>query len=203
MARHDSSYSRFVALAKVVLPLGALLLLATLFLFARRIDPDAAIPFAEVDVEQFAREARIGAPKFSGVTEDGVIVSLIADVARPDLGAPGRMIAEKLSAVFDMHDGSQITAVANTGTVDGPGGRMVLKGAVVITSSTGYTVNAEALDAALDRTSLHSADGPVTADGPPGHLEAGSLEVTRIPDNAGAYVLVFKDGVRLVYRPES
>ena len=56
MAAAGIAYSRFVALAKVVLPLAALRLFATLFLIARQIDPDAAIPFAEVDVEQFARD---------------------------------------------------------------------------------------------------------------------------------------------------
>lgn len=203
MAGRDNSYSRFVAWAKVVLPLGALGLLATLFLIARQIDPDAAIPFADVDVEQFAREARIGAPQFSGVTEDGAIVSLTAAVARPDPSAPGRMTAETLSAAFEMPDGSRITAVSARGAVDGPGEQITMAGGVEVTSSTGYRVLAEVLEAALDRTRLRSAGGPVVAEGPPGRIDAGALEISQKPGAEGGYVLVFKDGVRLVYQPGS
>lgn len=202
MAVSGNAYSRFVAWAKVVLPLGALALLATLFLIARQIDPDAAIPFADVDVEQFAREARIGAPRFSGVTGDGTVVSMSADVARPDPSEPGRIAAEGLDAAFELPDGSRISAVASGGVVDGPAQRMELTGGVEIASSTGYKVLSDRLDASLGETALRSP-GPVTAEGPPGRIEAGSMEVTQDPEVKGSYVLVFKDGVRLVYQPGS
>ncbi|MDH3263670.1 MAG: hypothetical protein OEM24_06705 [Paracoccaceae bacterium] len=200
MAAGNNPYSRFVAWAKVLLPLGALSLLATLFLIARQIDPDAAIPFADVDVEQFAREARIGAPEFSGVTEDGTVVSLAAAVARPDPDVPGRMTAERLSAEFEVPDGSRVTAVSGQGAVDSPAQRIELLGGVDVTTSTGYRVQSDGLWAALDKTSLTSL-GPVEAEGPPGRISAEAMEMTQDPENPGAYVLVFKGGVRLVYEP--
>ena len=40
MTMYDNSYSRFVALTKVILPIIALGILSTLFLFSRDIDPD-------------------------------------------------------------------------------------------------------------------------------------------------------------------
>jgi lipopolysaccharide export system protein LptC len=49
MARADA-HTRVVGWLKVALPLIALALLATLFLLADRIDPDDALPYAEVDV---------------------------------------------------------------------------------------------------------------------------------------------------------
>lgn len=200
MAADSNRYSRFVAWAKVLLPLGALALLATLFLIARQIDPEAAIPFAEVDVERFAREARIGAPEFSGVTEDGTVVALTAEQARPDPAEPGRMTAERLSAEFEVPDGSRVTAVAGQGAVDSPAQRIELLGGVEVTTSTGYRVQSDGLWAALDRTSLAST-GPVEAEGPPGRIAAEAMEMTQDPENPATYVLVFKGGVRLVYEP--
>jgi lipopolysaccharide export system protein LptC len=196
------AYSRFVALAKVVLPLAALALLATLFLFARRIDPDAAIPFAEVDVERFAREARIGAPEFSGVTADGTVISISATAARPLPDAPGQVAAEGLAARFQVPDGSGIEATAAAAIVDAPGQRLVLSGGVDLGTSTGYRVVTEGLTASLGETALVS-DGAVTAEGPPGRLEAGGMTLRRIAEGAGStYLLVFNQGVRLVYRPQ-
>ena len=46
MARLDL-HSRLVTWAKVALPLAALAILSTLFLLADRIDPTAAIPYAD------------------------------------------------------------------------------------------------------------------------------------------------------------
>ena len=200
MAAGSKAYSRFVAWAKVLLPLGALALLATLFLIARQIDPEKAIPFSDVDVEKFAREARIGAPEFSGVTEDGTVVALTAEQARPDPAEPGRMTAERLSAEFEVPDGSRVTAVAGQGAVDSPAQRIELLGGVEVTTSTGYRVQSDGLWAALDRTSLAST-GPVEAEGPPGRIAAEAMEMTQDPENPATYVLVFKGGVRLVYEP--
>ena len=59
MARADF-HSRLVGWLKVVLPLAALAILSTLFLLADLIDPTAAIPYAEVDVEDLARDPRWG-----------------------------------------------------------------------------------------------------------------------------------------------
>ena len=60
MTMYDNSYSRFVALTKVILPIIALGILSTLFLFSRNIDPTQSIPYADVDVEGLAREQQIG-----------------------------------------------------------------------------------------------------------------------------------------------
>lgn len=200
--RAGGGYSRFVAWAKVILPMAALALLATLFLIARRIDPDAAIPFAEVDVEQYAREARIGAPEFSGVTSDGTVVSLSAALARPDPAAPSRMTVEDLVARFDIADGSTVAAEAGRGAVGGAGNRLELGGGVSITTSTGYRIETAELFADLAETGLRSG-GPVAASGPPGRIEAGLMTISPADAAPESYLLVFSDGVKLVYEPEN
>lgn len=200
MAAAGGAYSRFVALAKVVLPIAALALLAMLFLIAERIDPDQAIPFAEIDVTQFAREARVGAPRFAGVTEDGTVVALSADVARPDPAAPARINAEGLEAEFSSPDGSTVVARAATGAVDSAERRIELGGGVELSTSTGYRISTGGLHAALAVTELRS-DGGVEAIGPPGKISAGAMSVTQNPADPAAYLLVFNGGVKLVYEP--
>ncbi|MGB3251218.1 MAG: hypothetical protein WBB13_18855, partial [Tabrizicola sp.] len=74
MARVDR-HTRLVGWLKVALPLTALAILSTLFLVARRIDPEAALPYAEVDVEDLAREPRMTAPTYAGTTEDGAALT--------------------------------------------------------------------------------------------------------------------------------
>ena len=70
------SHSRLVGWLKVALPLTALALLSTLFLVARKIDPEAALPYAEVDVAERIREPRMTAPTYAGVTEDGATLTI-------------------------------------------------------------------------------------------------------------------------------
>lgn len=85
-------HTQIVGWLKVTLPLMALAILATLFLLADRIDPEAALPYAEVDVEGLAREPRMTAPTYAGTTSDGAALTLSANEARPDADGtrPGR-----------------------------------------------------------------------------------------------------------------
>jgi lipopolysaccharide export system protein LptC len=85
MARRDR-HSRVVGWLKVALPLAALAILSTLFLLSDRIDPEDALPYAEVDVEELAREPRMTAPTYAGMTTDGAALSLTAVEARPSAG---------------------------------------------------------------------------------------------------------------------
>ena len=64
MARRAAldGWSRLVAALKVLLPLAALAILSTLFLVSNRINPEDALPYADVDVEARLREPRITAP---------------------------------------------------------------------------------------------------------------------------------------------
>lgn len=198
MARADA-HTRVVGWLKVALPLIALALLATLFLLADRIDPDDALPYAEVDVEARAREPRMTAPTYAGTTSDGAALTLAADEARPAAeGTSAR--AQGLRLQLDTPDGSRTELLAPSAVMDQTQREIVLSGGVVVTTSTGYLLQTAEIAAKLDRSGLESR-APVSATGPAGEIEAGSMSLGQDNQTAGAYVLVFKDGVRLVYRP--
>jgi len=84
MATRDNAYSRFVQWAKILFPLIALGLLSTMFLFSRNVDPSNAIPFADIDVEQIARDQQLSSPRFSGTTSGGASIIVDAETAMPD-----------------------------------------------------------------------------------------------------------------------
>lgn len=200
MSSRDNAYSRFVALAKIALPLLALALLSTLFLFSRNIDPTESIPYAQVDVEALVREPRIASPHYTGVTSDGTAIAVLAETARPDPKDADKASAETLSARLDFKDGSFADITSATGQVDTGHGMAYLEGGVVIDTSTGYHITTEALTTALEKTSVTS-DTQVNATGPLGDLTAGSMQLDEDKRAPGSYVLVFKDGVKLVYEP--
>jgi len=200
MPGHDNFHSTAVAWLKVLLPLAALGILSTLFLVSRTVDPEDAIPFAEVDVQDRIREPRLTAPTWAGMTEDGSALTVTAAEARPSGGAVTDANATTLRAVLDMPGGGRAELVAATGRLDLAAGRLIVEGGVVLTTSTGYTLRTEAMAAALDRTGL-TAPGPIKGDGPGGHLSAGSMELTASADAPDIHVMVFKNGVRLLYQP--
>lgn len=118
MARADNAWSRWVVLLKIILPLMALALLSSIFLLSRTIDPTAAIPFTEVDVEDRVREPRLTEPKFSGVTSDGALVTLDATEMRPDPAKAGSGTGTDLRARMVSQTGDTTDVVADRGKVD-------------------------------------------------------------------------------------
>jgi len=194
----DNLHSRLVGLLKVVLPLAALAILSTLFLVSQGVDPEDAIPYAEVDVADRVREPRITGAAYAGMTEDGAALSLQAADARPGVaGTPDGGKATGLTGRLETPDGGVTDLVAGGGQLDAVADRIVLSGGVTLTSSTGYVMQMAGVSVATDRTALDS-DGAVTATGPIGSLTAGALH---IGTSGAGYVVVFKDGVKLLYQP--
>jgi lipopolysaccharide export system protein LptC len=198
MTRADT-HTRVVGWLKVALPLAALAILSTLFLVARRIDPEAALPYAEVDVEDLAREPRMTAPTYAGTTSDGAALTLSAAEARPAAdGAPAAAAGLRLELTTP--DGARTELQAGTARMDPVARELILSDGVTMTTSSGYRLETAAVAARLDRTGLESR-APVTATGPAGDIRADRMAISQDAQTPGAYVLVFNGGVRLVYQP--
>lgn len=192
-------HSRMVGWLKVALPLAALALLSTLFLVADRIDPDAALPYAEVDVEDLARDPRMLAPTYAGTTRDGAGITVSAAVARP-AGETAPAGADQVVARIETPDGGVIDMTAATLLLTDETRTVMLAGGVTVRTGTGYTITTEGLTAQLDRTAVEG-QGPVTVTSPMGRIDARGFALTQGADDASAYLLVFKGGVKLVYQP--
>ncbi|MCC7319981.1 MAG: hypothetical protein IT542_03285 [Rubellimicrobium sp.] len=185
-------YSRIVAWAKILLPLGALGLLATLFLFARAPVPDGPIPFAEI--EDIARDPRIGAPAMAAVTPEGAAVTFGADSIRPVADRPDAFVIEGLHIGITVPGGETLRIIAASGDFDGRTGRVALDGLARIESTAGYRMETNGLDADLVSGRVETR-GPLAVRAPFGELDAGRLRIAE-----GGTVMVFNGGVRLLYR---
>ncbi len=200
MALHDNIHSRVVFWLKIILPLLALAILSTLFLFSRHFDTESALPYSEVDVKELAREQRLTRPEYSTVTADGSALEISAAIAYPQGGTTGAATADALVARYDTPTGLRIDVTATSGRIDPDAGNLTLRDGVTIRTSSGYEMTTRGLDAALDRTRMIS-EGAVTATGPLGRIDAGQMEMRRSADGTDDYVLIFNQGVKLLYDP--
>ncbi len=210
MAGFDNLHSFAVYWLKILLPLGALAILSTLFLLSRTIDPEDALPYAQVDVEELARQPRLTAPEYAGVTDDGAAITVTAVTAIPgDAKTPG-LAADAPKAVLETAAGLRTEISAAEGRIDPKAGLLTLTGGVSIVTSSGYSLATDAMSLALDRT-LAQSDSGVFATAPFGDIAAGGmiLRAEQPADTEGeaeggapAYVLLFNNGVKLVYLPE-
>ncbi len=199
MAAPLSRHSRLVFWLKVTLPIVALAILSTLFLFARRIDFEGSLPYAEVDINALANDPRLSAPEFSGVTSDGAAVRVAATAARPGATEGDPLTAEDVVAIYETAPGQLISVRANVGRLDVGGSLLHLEGDVMVRTSDGYDLRSDQMLGALDATEL-SAGGNVTGTAPLGKINAETL---RIVGRSGDQRMVFKGGVRLIYTPQT
>ncbi len=201
MAIVGDAYSRMVFWLKVLLPLAALAILSTLFLVSETLDPNKAIPYAEVDVEKILREQGVTRPSFGGVTGSGATVTLGADSVRPMAGEGLRLRGDALNVRIEMPDGAVMTIDSPVGEIDTTGRVASLDGGAVVESSLGYTVKTEALTSSFDKVDA-TTKGPVSVIAPGTTIDAGRMSLSLREDGEG-HVLVFNEGVRLVYNPRA
>lgn len=201
MARRSPTsplHSRLVRLATLILPVLALALLSTLFLVARRVNPDDAIPFADVDVSMRARDQQLTMPRFTGLSQGRTAFDLSARTARPDAADPRRMSADVLRLILRDPGGGRTTVTSEAGDIDTAERDIVLTGDVRVVTSTGYELRTERLEGSLGRLSVVSP-GNVTGSGPLGTLRAGTMALGE--DGDGVATLLFTNGVDLLYVP--
>lgn len=201
-SRDRDRWTRAVGWLKLVLPLAALVILSLTFLLARNINPEDAIPYAEVDVEERLREPRMTAPDYSGTTKDGASLVVTGEEARPESTAEGRgATARVVFGTLETPDGTRTDLAAMAAEMDIANETVTFSGDVLLKNALGYTVRSDAMRARLDQTELRSL-APVVADGPPGRITADELVLEQDPDRPDSYVLVFNGSVKLLYQPK-
>jgi lipopolysaccharide export system protein LptC len=187
-----------VRVARVALPVAALLLLSSLFLLARTVDPDEAVQAAEVDVSERVLDRMMTAPRVTGMSDRGTAYRLVARQAMPTAADPRRLVASVMELTLrdEVEEGAVIRA--REGVVDTGRRDVVLDGDVRIETTGGFDIRSDLMEGRLDRLDILSP-GPVTGVGPIGDLSAGSMRVTE--DEAGRQRLLFTGGVDLLYLP--
>ncbi len=194
----QSLHSRVVWWTKLILPVVALGLLSTLFLLARTVDPDNALPIADVDVTERAREQQLTAPRFAGVSANGTTFALSATRAKPDAADPRRMTAEDIRLTLTMPEGGDTTVRAGLGEVDTGSRDIALAGDIRIETPDGFALRTERLQGSLGQMMI-TAPGEIIGIGPLGKIRAGAMQIGESPE--GDRGLLFTGGVELLYLP--
>lgn len=197
MASSLNRYSQWVFWLKIILPIVALAILSTLFLFARKVEFDGSLPYAEVEIKDLANDPRLTAPEYAGITDDGVAIRVAAKTVKAGADGSGLMSGEEVVAQYEGTNGGKITLNARVGTLDQVKALLTLTGDVVVNTSDGYRLSSDEMVSSLSVTDL-VADGAVRATAPFGTIDAGAMQLT---GTEGNHQLVFKKGVRLVYKP--
>lgn len=197
MAR-DNLYSKIVVWVKVTLPLVALALLSSLFLLSGTPDPDAALPYADVDIEQIIREQRVSEPRFAGVLGDNQTLVLSADAVTTQVGQTDRIRAQSIDGRMELTGTDYLTLAARFGDFDMAAQVATLTEGVTLTDAQGYQMVSDSLLLALDQVHI-TAPTAVHVTGPGLDLTADSMELAG-PE--GQTILRFAGSVRVIYTPQ-
>lgn len=201
MGWSDNFHSRFVAWMKILLPMAALAMLSTLFLFSENFDPAETLPLSEIDLQQRARDQGATDATFAGVTRTGDEVVFKTVRAKPSPEDPRRFSAEDVSAQFRLPSGTAIDIRSARAEMNQKDSTASLEGDVRFTTTTGYAVNTNLLIARFDDL-YAEAPGEISGQAPAGDLTAGRM-ILQNDAETGEPHLLFTDGVKLLYRPET
>lgn len=203
MHRGRDRHSRQVAIAKIALPLVALALLASLFIYSKTNAVRDGLIFADSELRRMASEAQITNPRFTGVTTAGDAFSVSATIATPDAPIPGRIDLTDPNTAISFASGVDLATSAKTGSLDIRTNIARLDGDVFLNTSNGYRIETDGIEMNFRTGNVESPDG-VTASGPIGRIEAGGMQLRQDLDknpDGDQSVLIFKSGVKVVYTP--
>lgn len=202
MALSDEAYSRTIAILKIGLPLVALIMLSTIFLFAKEIISiaDIDLPFKDPEGENRVREQRISQPFFVGGLENGSTVTFSARSGRPDLSGQKTALIDDATIEILEPSGYSVTFDAKKMDFDEAAKLVEMLHGVAISTSDGYLINTAKMTAITDRVEFVAPE-KVTAFGPMGRFEAGAMRIFA-PQPEQKLQMVFTGGINLVYLPK-
>lgn len=166
-----------VQAAKIGLPLIAIGVVASFFVFSSA-RYDDAVTFDGVDLSALGEGLKLTNPRFTGATAKGEPFTVTAEWALPDGPRPENVELSNVAGELNMIDGRFVELSALGGNLMPQANIVELSGSVAFMSSDGYELRASRARLEADRNLL-TAEGPVTAKGPMGRIEAGSLRVER------------------------
>ena len=205
MQNFIKSYSRAIKWAKLIMPVIAVLLLASVFIFGKEDALRSGTISIDADTINLTTDQKITNPQFSGLTNLGDSFILKAIEAMPDSPSPEKIDLIAPSLEFDALQGVGFKISSKNGSVNFIKQSAELNGNVYIDMTNGYKAISEKIQLNLKLGNL-IAPNSVEASGPYGKIIAGSMELFKDFDNKTSQVsgnLNFSDGVTLIYLPST
>jgi lipopolysaccharide export system protein LptC len=203
MGLGNDGYTRFVTITKVVLPLIAIGLLGTVFLFTNDDSLEGGFTFSKADLDTLESGMRIDKPRMFGSNPNGDLYNFVADALLPDSLTPSLVEAQKISGEIQYQTGGTVQLSAGKAEFMLEGNQLRLSGGMLVVTSDGSRVTGEGLLAELDTGKLTS-NGAVSATSPLGSIQAGNFRVELVgADDEEKQMIWFENGVMLSFKPES
>ena len=174
-------YSRFVALMKRLLALGAFLIIAAVlaFFFVQRLPRQLQMSYEQLG--HIKNDLAMMKPRLSGADAKGNPYVITADMLVQDAHDPKKASLKNLEADLALDSKNWLNARARSGMVDMNTGQLELTGGIDVFTATGYELHSRSASANLKQSVIHGHD-PVTGQGPQGTLRADEFHADRATD---------------------
>lgn len=193
------NYSRFVSLLKIIMPLIAIGLMATVFLFTKDRALDGGLQFSKADFVALEAGMQVTKPRFSGSNAQGDTYNFTAEVMHPDAPKPSKIAATGLSGEIRFFEGLSVELSARSAEVDLDARTLRFDDGTTVVFSDGLRATSEQVFADLDTGQINTY-GPITASSPMGKIVAGNLKTETIHhDEQENRMIWFENGVKLVF----
>ena len=195
-------YSNIVRVLKWAFPIIGVLLVGSVFLLSNANKLNKLIDEIDGPIAELAVGQRITNPNFSGVTKSGDAFSITAEWALPDGPKPSKVELSKPRTTINFQNGDTMRTTAGLGALDLKSSEAKLSEGVKLRTTDGYTATSTSVEIDFQTGNVYS-EGPVVAQGPFGSIEAGTMTLTQNLDKnqSGNSVLMFNNGVKLIYNP--
>ena len=171
-------YSKFVALMKRLLSLGAFLIIAAVlaFFFIQRQPRQLQLAYERLG--HIENDLTMVKPRLAGADSKGNPFVITADSAVQDARNPKKASLKNLEADLNLDNQNWINAKAKAGMVDMNTGQLELGGGIDVYTATGYELHSSSASANLKQSIIHGHE-TVTGQGPDGTLRADEFHADR------------------------
>ena len=171
-------YSRFVALMKRLLSLGAFLIIAAVlaFFFVQRMPRQLQMSYERLG--RIENDLTMVKPRLAGADTKGNPFVITADRAIQDAHNPKKADLTNLEADLTLDKQNWINARARAGMVDMNTGQLELSGGIDVFTATGYELHSNSASANLKQSVIHGHER-VTGQGPQGSMRADEFHADR------------------------
>jgi len=191
------SYSAFVVWVKTLLPIVALGMLSTIFLFSGRVDVTQSLPYAKLNIAEIVREQRITKPYFSGVSNNGTEITVSAAYASSDTQNSNILNITDLSIILISEHEKAVRITAGLGVLDAAKQKAMASKDVYLTAMPDFWLKTNNLTVDL-KQGIATADTLFQSITALGTIDAGNMVVKTITSDQQ---IIFTNGVRLIYYP--
>lgn len=189
------SYSRFVRIMKVTLPIVAFSLIVLVVLYSATGGERNSVPITFERLGEVDKDRQLVAPKLTGTDGRGQPFTVTAKGATQEPGKARRMVFDDVVADVTMQDKSWVQVDAKIGQLDVEAKTLDLTQSINIFSDKGYECHTTTAryDFGLG---LLKGDQPISCQGPLGLINAKKFEGLREPG-----IMRFTGGVSTTYFP--